>query len=70
MATGEHGTATKLGEFDAENFDKAVEKMLEENPSLRSSYDYSQNYITHKWSHRIWACRLFDNEAEARVSFG
>jgi hypothetical protein len=30
----------------------------------------AEEYLANNGKHRIWGCRLFDNEADARKSFG
>jgi hypothetical protein len=59
--SGEQGFATILGKENAESWDEAVEKYMEKNPG-RIRKD-SRGYTD-------WGCRLFDNEADARKSFG
>lgn len=63
-ATGEHGTATYHGECLAESFQEACEKLLgdslDKNPDGTNRYPYPS----------VWACRFYDNEADARKSFG
>lgn len=66
MATGEHGVATLLGIYRADNFAEAVERHLQSHPESRKDYHYS----ILKNSHSIWGCRLFDNETDARKSCG
>lgn len=72
-ATGEEGFATLDGKFEAETFDEAVEKYLihKENTDwkdIRKHYEYRPDNERSK--HFIWACALFDNETDARKSFG
>jgi antirestriction protein len=74
-ATGEHGTATFHGKFPGNTFDEAVEnfkKAYEGTVDTREVYEEinSDGIMPKKLQHSIWACRLFDNEADARKSFG
>ena len=58
--TGNSSKATLLGEMEAESFQQACDKYIEENPEYKKLYSGKS----------IWGCRLFDNEADARKSFG
>jgi hypothetical protein len=60
-STGEHGTATYFGTWLAESFDQAV-KYANELRNLGA--EKTGNH----WI--VWGCRLFDNEKDARLSFG
>jgi len=66
MATGESARASRIGVYEAESFDDAVKAHIKANPELKVNqlYDYNGKY------HSIWACRLFDNETDARKAFG
>lgn len=71
-ATGESGTANLMATIQADNFDEAVELMLQKKertdwPTIRQWYDYRPD---RPQKHTIWACRLFDNETDARQTFG
>ncbi len=77
-ATGEGAEASLLGTYTAETFDDAVAAYLSDHPQQRQYYGNKQRYAERSadgimqvvtW-HTIWACRLFDNEADARKSFG
>jgi hypothetical protein len=61
QTSGNSDTAVLEGEIRAESFTEACIKLLgdrlDKNPD--GSYRLSR-----------WGCRLFDNEAEARASFG
>ena len=57
-ATGEHGTAQKLGEVEAPTFAEACDLVC----GKRGDYDSKRG--------TVWGCRLFNNEADARRSFG
>lgn len=75
-ATGEHGTAQKIGEGTGENFDDAVKDYMSKNPkhgiseNKRARYLTEEGYTKRKSNWNIWACDLFDNESDARKSFG
>lgn len=78
-ATGESGTAYKMWEGEAEDFDSAVERMLKEKesiasldggwPKIRKYYDKRKNRLGEE-GHYIWSCKLYNNETDARRSFG
>ena len=57
-ATGESAPASFVGTVQANSFKEACQKAFEGN----SSYNPERN--------TYWGCRLFDNEAAARRSFG
>lgn len=63
-ATGEHHTATYHGEVRAETFEEACRIILGKSLDLRE--DGSLQYDRPA----VWNCRCFDNEADARKSFG
>lgn len=63
-ATGDRGFAELLGVVYAENFDEAIDKYLSINKVMQTNYRLTDGH------HFIWGCRLFDNEADARKSFG
>ena len=58
-ATGECGKATFHGRIRAQSFEGACSKVFPED---------DQNYDPISLSY--WACKLFDNEADARRAFG
>lgn len=63
--TGDRGTAQFHGEFQAESWDDAC-KMAFPN-------DTAGNLKLDRFGpgrHAFWACELFDNETDARRSFG
>lgn len=75
MATGEHGTATKHGEYMAGSFDDAVRQYAEEHPNsvhplTRESFMSQEYYEKRRSNWVIWGCKLFDNERDARKAFG
>ena len=63
-ATGERGTAQCIGIYEAKDLDDAVKKYMAANPN-RVDWDRFG-----RGRHAIWACEIFDNEAQARKSFG
>lgn len=75
-ATGEHSPAQKVGEGLGNTFDEAVRDYMngtlnhgiEENK--RSGYTTEEAYNNRRSNWNIWACMLFDNEKDARKSFG
>lgn len=84
-ATGEHGTAQLIGQSEGETFEEAVinfrypedivrefdgKVIVQKGDSL--SLDKNPDGTYRKWDGHptIWACRLFDNEQDARKSFG
>lgn len=58
-ATGEHGTATYHGKVWADTFEDAC----------RHRFKGDRNFDPENPG-RVWACRLFDNESDARESYG
>jgi hypothetical protein len=64
-ATGESGEAQKLGEYDVATFDEAVDLCLESHPDSVKVHHRSVD-----GHHTIWGCGLYDNEQDARKSFG
>lgn len=74
-ATGESATANMLNQFHADSFDEAMKLYMEDNPGdvevkkiPKNSKSVRDDSFTKEY--RIWACRLFDNETDARKSFG
>lgn len=68
-ATGNSQTATFHGKILAENFEQAcimqIGEMLDEDDSQPDGYERdSEGRMS------VWGCRCFDNEADARKSFG
>lgn len=76
MATGQSGTAQKIGEYEAVDFDDAIRQHQEKNPNhgidkyTRESFFTDEDYENRRSNYKIWGCALFDNEADARKSFG
>lgn len=75
-ATGERGTAQMIGTGIGDTFDEAVKDYMKWNPKHgieengRSRYVSDEVYKNRRSNWNIWACSLFDNEADARKSFG
>ena len=77
-ATGESGAAQKIGEYQAESFDEAVEKYLIDHPDTgsgprrytKNQFTTEEHYINRRAEWNIWGCALFNNETDARKSFG
>lgn len=61
-ATGEHSPAQLVGVVSARSFPEAVEKALKDAKWDMSFFDKEK--LTY------WGCRFFDNEKDARKSFG
>lgn len=62
--TGNSSTAQLLGKYPAVSFDDAVEMHLQQHPASRAYHTECEGV------HTIWGCQLFDNETDARKSFG
>ena len=74
-ATGERSGAHFHGKFPGETFDEAVEYAnkkvkLGAEPYTRSAFVTDEHFKNRRSSWKIWGCALFDNEADARKSFG
>ncbi len=63
-ATGESGTAQCIGTYKAKDLDDAVKQYMAAHPD---SVDWDR---FGRGKHAIWACEIFDNETQARKSFG
>lgn len=63
-ATGESGTAQYIGTYNAKDLDDAVKQYMEVRPNSVHWDRFGRG------RHAIWACEIFDNEADARKSFG
>lgn len=64
-ATGQHNTAQYLGDFEGNSFNDACDNWansIEEQEYYKSGND--------KCRPTYWGCRIFDNEEDARKSFG
>ena len=63
-ATGQSQDAQKLGEIEANDFYEACEKLVGKDLDKKADGSFRYDYPS------IWACQLFDNEADARKNFG
>ena len=61
-ATSEHGKASFVGTARAQTFRDACEQALRKGKYSMSCYNAERN--------TYWGCSMFDNEADARKSFG
>ncbi len=69
QATGEWRKAQLVGEIWADSFDNAVQQLYKER--------YPDEAERNRWFRKSesgfwveWGCRIYDNEADARKSFG
>ncbi|KKN79741.1 hypothetical protein LCGC14_0337630 [marine sediment metagenome] len=74
-ATGESSEASKIGEYEAKDFDAAVKQHMEKHPGDVNiegpdCYMTKEAYKNRRSDYSIWACKLFDNETDARKAFG
>lgn len=68
-ATGERGTAYFHGKAKGETFEEAC-KNFRDSDGEPLGLDLNEDGSLRYDRPSIWACRLFDNEADARKSFG
>lgn len=69
-ATGESGGATFHGTYEGDTFRDAVKAWAESLPREKDAAGYVPRELVDLDELTYWACRLFDNEAEARKAFG
>ena len=75
-ATGERSDAQIVGKGYGETFDDAVKDYMAKTPNHgievneRNRYRTEEAYKNRRSNWNIWACSLFDNEIDARKSFG
>lgn len=62
VATGQSALAQLMGIGRGQTFKEACKDLASADPGFSSNYDHENG--TH------WGCKLFDNEADARKSFG
>lgn len=62
IATGESSGATYHGLSKGETFKQAIENFMEENDWDKKLYNSER--LT------FWGCKFYDNEADARKTFG
>ena len=65
-ATGQYDVAKFLGIWPGETFDAAVQEWNRQKNSKNTWGELE--YRNGQWS--VWGCKLFDNEADARKTFG
>lgn len=65
-ATGESGRATYFGEYEADSFEQACQKSVDAHGGAAKCGGYN-NAGKHP---SVWACRMFDNETDARKAYG
>lgn len=56
--TGMYAPASFVGTIEANSFKEACQKVFNGNPNYNSKYN------------SFWGCNLYDNESDARKSFG
>ena len=61
--TGQRAVAQKLGEAYGATFEDAIKNYMSKNLDHGIQHDDNRGY-------HIWACKLYDNEKDARKSFG
>jgi len=66
-ATVDRADATLLGRVVAADFDGAVRAVRDSMDDARSRACFEQQGVG-RWT--FWACRLWDNELDARESYG
>jgi len=62
--TGERQGASMIGTYEATDLDDAVKQYMETHKGDVAWDRFGRG------RHAIWACEIFDNEGEARKSFG
>jgi hypothetical protein len=76
IATGESSNAIMIGTGIGKSFDEAVKDYMSKNPrhgiveNTKKRYITEEAYNNRRSNWNIWGCNLFDNEADARKSFG
>jgi len=68
-ATGEHGTAFLMGRIKAESFEQAC-RTFKNGKGIKISLDLKEDGSFQYSYPSVWACRLYDNETDARKHFG
>lgn len=61
-AAGEVHPAVLLATVEAETFDDAIDKLIEEDETFARHFD--------RRDHRFWGCLVFATEEKARARFG
>lgn len=67
QATGERADAMLHGTYEAETLDEAVQKHIAGLSADQRKY-WNKNPQTGNWF--MWGCKVFDNETDARKSYG
>ena len=67
--TGSRCCAFLVGEVEADSFKEAVAKLKDSLPEDEAQYILLESLTCPGYS-SYWGCRLFDNEEDARASFG
>ena len=62
IATGDRSSAARLGSAEGETFKDACIELAKHSKVFKDYFDLE--------TMRHWGCRLFDNEVDARKSFG
>lgn len=75
MVQGGSCKAFLLTTIKAESFDDAVKIYAEKNPGqvekiTRERYHTDEDFNNRRSNWMIWGCQLFDNEQDARKSWG
>ena len=60
-ATGEHDVAQLIAAYNAKDFDAAMKLYMQDNPG---------DVTVDERGYTIWACKLYNNQTDARKSFG
>jgi hypothetical protein len=75
-ATDQYSKANMIGKGFGNSFDEAVKDYMSKNPehgireNNRDRYMSEEYYQKRRSNWNIWGCNLFDNESDARKSFG
>lgn len=65
QASGDSGTAVYHDTIEAVSFDEACQKYADSDPMVKSQM---KRHGPGHWTY--WACQMFDNEADARKTYG
>ena len=65
--TGNSAPACKIEEYEAENFDDAMQQHIKQNPKIQIDIRKDKDGLN---IYTNWGCRYYDNEADARKTFG
>lgn len=64
QSSPDRGDATFIGVASGDSFDEAVQAYKDAHP------DEAHYMVRHPFGWTYWACRLYDNEAQARITYG